>query len=177
MNASTRRGSIITVLGALLMAVSPAMAFDLVAPFADPLRTIPERIPSGVTLPGDMAPVACPGNREFTAPLTVGEAVDTALCNNPRIKSAWAAIKVQAGALGEARAAYLPTVSGTVTGMHSSTRYVSSNSTTTTDGFTLYGAVSWRLFDFGARGANRQAACLGQRWPVMMQHCKRPWRM
>ncbi len=136
----------------------PAAAFDLVAPFKDPLKSSPDELQNGTVLPGDTVPVTCSVDRDFRAPLTLETAVDAALCNNPRIKSTWAAIKVQAGAVGEARAAYLPTVSGTVTGMHSSTRYVSSNSSSTTDGFTLYGAANWRLLDFGGRGANRMAA-------------------
>ena len=49
-----------------------------------------------------------PCAKRFLPPARLGEAVDIALCNNPQIKSSWANIKVQAGALGEARAAICP---------------------------------------------------------------------
>ncbi|MGE3551031.1 MAG: TolC family protein, partial [Geobacter sp.] len=127
-------------------------------PFKDPLNTAPDELQNGTVLPGDVKPVSCISDRDVTVPLTLDMAVDAALCNNPRLKSTWAAIKVQAGAVGEARSAYLPTASGTLTSMHSSTKYESSNHNTTREGFTLYGAATWRLFDFGARLANRKAA-------------------
>ncbi len=41
------------------------------------------------------------------SPLTLSEAMDVAICHNPQLQGTWAAIKVQAAALGEARAAYL----------------------------------------------------------------------
>lgn len=136
----------------------PVAAFDLVVPFKDPLNTAPDELQNGTVLPGDVKPVSCISDRDVTVPLTLDMAVDAALCNNPRLKSTWAAIKVQAGAVGEARSAYLPTASGTLTSMHSSTKYESSNLNTSREGFTLYGAATWRLFDFGARLANRKAA-------------------
>lgn len=40
--------------------------------------------------------------------------MDPALCNNPQLRASWAAIKQQAGAFGEARAAYLPTLNGSL---------------------------------------------------------------
>ena len=131
-------------------------AIDPVTPFKDPLKTLPDVINSGVTLPGDATVMTCQGDMDFSAPLTLSKAVDMALCNNPQIKAAWASIKVQAGALGVAKAAYLPTASATLGRSNSSTTELSSTSTTTGD--TVYGSVSWRLFDFGGRSANQQAA-------------------
>lgn len=142
-----------------LLAVRPVAAFDLVAPFVDPLQTLPPMIESGALLPGDGDPAPCPVSKDFSSPLVLAEAVDLALCNNPQIKSTWAAIKVQAGALGEARAAYLPTLSVTTNRLRTHTTYPGSNFvSTTTNGQTIYGTLAWRLFDFGGREANRESA-------------------
>lgn len=145
---------------AIFMAVAPlASAFDLAAPFIDPLQTLPPIIELGVTLPGDGEPTPCPVSKDFATPLALMEAVDLALCNNPQIRGAWAGIKVQAGALGEARAAYLPTVSGTINRLRTHTAYPGSSvAATTTNGQTIYGTLSWRLFDFGGREATRESA-------------------
>lgn len=143
----------------VLLVARPASAFDLATPFIDPLHTLPPIIESGVSLPGDVEPVPCPVSKDFPSPLALSEAVDLALCNNPQIRSAWAAIKIQAGAVGEARAAYLPTLSATANSMQTHTTYPGSNvAATTTQGQTIYGTLSWRLFDFGGREANRESA-------------------
>jgi outer membrane protein len=132
---------------------------DPAAPFIDPLHTLPKVIESGVVLPGDGKPVSCPVSKDFSTPLALAEAVDLALCNNPQIRAAWASIKVQAGAVGEARAAYLPTLSGTTSYMRTHTVYPGSPyAGTMTDGQTIYGTLAWRLFDFGGRDANRKSA-------------------
>jgi outer membrane protein len=148
----------VVVLSILIFAL-PALAFDFAAPFADPLQTLPKITETGVLLPGDGKPVACPVSKDFSTPLALAEAVDLALCNNPQIKAAWASIKVQAGSVGEARAAYLPTLSGTVNFMRTHSAYPGSKvAATTTEGETIYGTLSWRLFDFGGREANRKSA-------------------
>jgi outer membrane protein len=138
----------------------PAAAFDKLDIFlGDPLRTMPPVIESGAMLPGDDAPVSCPVSKDFTLPLALIEAIDLALCNNPQIKMAWASIKVQAGALGEARAAYFPTLSATASRLRTHTSYPDSQvSASTNYGNTVNGTLGWRLFDFGAREANREAA-------------------
>lgn len=139
--------------------VASAVGFNLDV-LTDPLRTMPPVIGSGATLPGDDAPVTCPVSKDFTQPLALSEAVDLALCNNPQIKIAWANIKVQAGALGEARAAYFPTLSATTSRLRTRTNYPESSFSTDTDNYgnTVNGTLGWRLFDFGGRAANREAA-------------------
>jgi outer membrane protein len=148
------------IIGALVLtAVLPVSAFDLEAHFIDPLHALPETLESGAPLPGDEEPVPCPVSKDFTTPLALAEAVDLALCNNPQIKSAWVAIKIQADSLGEARAAYLPTLSGTITQQQSHTSYPGSSvAAATANGQTIYSTLAWRLFDFGGRDANRQSA-------------------
>lgn len=148
---------------AVLTAAPAAQAFDPLFPLDDPLLAVPEVIDSGTVLPGDAAPPPCPAqydfDSDFAEPLALAVAVDVALCNNPQIRSVWAAIKIQAGAVGEARAAYLPTISGTASRLRNRTRYPDSSvPDSRVTGQTRHGALTWRLLDFGGREANREAA-------------------
>jgi len=166
-DAGKRRGScrrsrlqtaaILLVAG--LLGAGSASAFDPVYPFVDPLRSQPEVLATGVTLPGDSTPVPCPAYKDFATPLALSEAVDLALCHNPQIKSSWANIKIQAGAVGEARAAYLPAVTGSLG--RTNDRIRSSNAfiaPSNIDQNTAQGTLTWRLLDFGGRSANHRAA-------------------
>ena len=136
----------------MLLASEDAWAFD-------PLFTEPEVLETGKLLPGDTEVVKCPAHKEFSFPLTLGDAVDLGLCNNPQIKEAWAKIKVQTGVVGEARAAYFPTLNGSVGNVFDRMIYPGSGvSGSTVNSWTVNGALSWRMLDFGGRGANRLAA-------------------
>ncbi|MEO5340560.1 MAG: TolC family protein [Magnetococcus sp. MYC-9] len=136
----------------------------ITTPWVDPWLTRPPVLDTGKVLPGDSDPPSCPDSTAWTVagvthPLTLSEAVDLALCHNPQVHSAWAAVKVQAVALGEARAAYLPTVSAGISRLTDHTRYPDSKvPSATLHSSTLSGNVQWRLFDFGGRGAKRDAA-------------------
>ena len=149
------------VLGAMLC--GPALAWDamntLSTPIEDPLLTRPPVLDIGTVLPGDSAPAPCSDMDVEGSPLSLTEAVDVALCHNPQVQSAWAAIKVQAAALGESRAAYLPTVTLSASRMDDRTWYPNYPApSTNVQAGTLYGTLSWRLFDFGARKENSRAA-------------------
>lgn len=139
---------------------NPALGFELPYPFfEDPLLSKPDILKKGVILPGDATPISCSQPNDFPRPLALGEAVDIALCNNPQIKATWANIKARYNAVGEARAAYLPNLSGTVNRTkdrinYTDSRYPDSDVTRTT----YQGGLIWRLFDFGGRDANRRAA-------------------
>lgn len=133
----------------------------------DPLLTRPPVLDLGATLPDGGATLACtPFNPEVESskeplkePLALAAAVDMALCHNPQVKAAWAAIKVQAGGLGEARAAYMPTLNATVSKLHNATSYPDGNLPDVyNDGKTKYANLTWRLFDFGTRSANLESA-------------------
>jgi outer membrane protein len=157
-----KRISAVIMVAVLVYAV-PACGFSLLSypPFDDPLRTKPPVLDKGVILPGDKAPVpvSCSAPKDFSQPLALGEAVDITLCNNPQILYSWANIKVRAGAVGEARAAYLPTINAGINRTHDRTSYPSS-SYPTSDIWRTTGqaAMNWRIFDFGGRAANRRAA-------------------
>lgn len=125
----------------------------------DPLLTRPPVLITGATLPGDGAPVQCSSHELSDRPLALAAAVDIALCANPQVQSAWAAIKVQAAALGEANAAYWPTVAAGLSRVNDRTTYPGANLAPTAirDNSKNVG-VSWRLFDFGGRAANKRSA-------------------
>jgi outer membrane protein len=124
----------------------------------DPLGLQPERLRKGATLP-DGSSIACSGSAELSQPLELDRAIDVALCNNPEIRAAWSSIKVQAGELGEARAAYLPSMSLSVSRLanRSGEAFLPGASDAYRNGYQLYGVLTLRLLDFG-RGANNKAA-------------------
>lgn len=133
----------------------------LTTPFVDPLLTRPPELDSGKILPGDQNAYACDSSSHGSAkPLTLSEAIDLALCHNPQVQSAWASIKVQAAQVGETRAAYLPTLNAGFSHLSQKTQYPESqfqvNTERTSDA--QYATLTWRLLDFGGRGANRRSA-------------------
>jgi outer membrane protein len=90
--------------------------------------------------------------------LSLHEAVARALCHNPKTRAAWAAVKAQAAAVGAARAAFLPTVSGSWQDVHDDSMTnvtghpeLSSNTAATVRSESI--ELNWLLFDFGARNA------------------------
>jgi outer membrane protein len=126
----------------------------------DPLWTQPPVLSMGAQLP-DGAPITCPAKLDLTQALSLGEVIDLALCHNPQIKQAWATIKIQAGVLGEARSAYLPNASASYSPrQQTQVNYPQSfyNANSITNGKMAYANLTWRLFDFGGRAANRASA-------------------
>ena len=128
-------------------------------PFDDPLLTRPPRLSEPLRLPGVASALTCPAGFEPGGDLTLGAAIDLALCRDPQVQAAWAAIKQQAAAVGEAQAAYLPTLSLSTSQLDNHTRNPGSGfPDTTSRGETVHAALNWRILDFGGRGANRAAA-------------------
>jgi outer membrane protein len=138
------------VLGASLSGVCAlACAFD-------PLLTQGEL---SVT-PADAFDAVCdtwtPDARQHS--LQLGEAVNRALCANPKTRQAWAGVKARAAALGTARAAYLPTISANLQGVRehsviSIDGHPSLGSDTTANVHSESVSLNWLLFDFGGRAA------------------------
>lgn len=161
MNAKTNWIALAVVSGCAISCNTWAMEFAYT--LKDPLLARPNVLDRSATLPGDATSLVCaplsPEIQNFKYPLALDTAVDIALCHNPQVKAAWAAIKVQAGALGEARAAYMPTLNATVSKLHNATSYPNSNLPDAyNDGKTKYANLTWRLFDFGTRSANLESA-------------------
>jgi len=91
-------------------------------------------------------------------PLSLREAVERSLCSNPKTREAWADVKAQAAAVGVARAAYLPTVSGNWQGVRENSVVDIENHPTLSSAYTATVqsesvSLNWLLFDFGARKA------------------------
>lgn len=91
-------------------------------------------------------------------PLRLAEVVERTLCNNPKTRAAWAAVKARAAGVGVARATYLPTITANLQGVreNSVTRVdnhpmLSSNINSTVHAESV--SLSWLLYDFGGRNA------------------------
>lgn len=123
----------------------------------DPLASeqqLPLRISPQMMLRSGEAPCR---NTLPEGPLTVLDAVDLALCNNPETHALWAAARVQAAQLGSARAAYLPTLDASLAA--SQTRQGGSNTSSYTSRSRSAGVnFSWLLYDFGRREASTENA-------------------
>lgn len=125
----------------------------------DPMSTIPPRISNGPSFP-DSAPIACPSIVNLSIPLGLTEAIDLTLCNNAQLKYAWAGIKNQAAALGEASSAYFPTANFTYS-PHQETRVKYpgfSDSNSISRGRMANANITWRIFDFGGQSGGRISA-------------------
>lgn len=147
------------MVGTASLAVSQAGARDFLAPFDDPLGAVPTVVAGEGVLSEGRGRASCSIDRDFSKPVALAEAVDLALCNNPQIMASWVEIKTQSSLLGEARAAYLPTLSATLNHLRTRTDYSDSNmESTVTRGQAVYATLSWRIFDFGGREANRVSA-------------------
>lgn len=142
-----------------LLAAPPALAGDLSRFLDDPLRAQPQLPEGDRMLPGDSAAAPCPPSWEGAAPLTLALAVDLALCHNPQVHGAWAGIRLQAAGLGEARAAYLPTLNAGLSRVHDRTAYPGADTAASSlNSNTASLNFSWRLFDFGGRAAGQRSA-------------------
>lgn len=94
-----------------------------------------------------------------TIPLRLQEAVERALCKNPKTREAWADVKAAAAAVGKSRSAYLPIVTGNWQGLRDETATNISglpqfdstyrNSVLRVESVSL----NWVLYDFGGREA------------------------
>jgi outer membrane protein len=109
------------------------------------------------TSAGAMAPL-CAFDRAPERPLRLAEAVERTLCNNPKTREAWAAVKAQAAGVGVARAAYLPTVSVNWQGVRDyAVSDIENHPALSSDiASTVRAAsvnLSWTLYDFNGREA------------------------
>jgi outer membrane protein len=141
---------LVTMMAAgLFVATSSAWAFDV-------LRT---EVGISPTPAGAMAPDM--GGCQFgllSRPLLLTEAIERALCGNPKTREAWADVKIQAAGLGVARSAYLPTISGNGQLMRDNsvtdvTGHPTLSSATLATINTESVSLNWTLYDFGARAA------------------------
>lgn len=168
------RGVAVLMAWALASAVPPARAQDAQQPAAprpadwlypvqDPLHVFPPPVIADLPLPADAGiavPDDCkhveaawlPAPGEQVPELGLQEAIDRAVCHNPELRQNRAMVQGAGAALGQAKAAYWPTVSGSISRIEQAQSY---------DGPSLNDdriyatskniAVGWRVFDFGQR--------------------------
>ena len=137
----------------------PDWAERLGTPFNDPLLTRPPVLDTGSLLPDDTTAMPCPdADSPLPQPLTLGAAVATALCHNPRLQRSWATIRVHAAQLGEARSAYLPTLQLGISRQDERNSTPSWSRPAERQYTSEFATLTWRLLDFGGRNANQRAA-------------------
>ncbi len=90
--------------------------------------------------------------------LTLAEAVGLALANNPRTAASWAAVEAQGAAVGQARAAYLPTVSVQAGLARDDVGSSSPVGSGVSNSASVSVAATYLLYDFGQREASERAA-------------------
>jgi outer membrane protein len=96
--------------------------------------------------------------RELGEPLRLQEAVERALCNDPKTREAWVNVKVRAAAVGVGRAAFLPTISAQWQDVRddSATDVTGRPDLSSADRASIHSSsvsLSWVLYDFGGRSA------------------------
>lgn len=132
--------------------VSPAHAFDVL------------RAEQGISesAAGVFVPV-CQFEKAPGRPLRLQEAVERALCGNPKTRAAWAAVKAQAAGVGVARAAYLPQASANWQGVRVNSvtdveNHPSLSSNINANVRSVGVNLNWLLYDFGGREAGLRNA-------------------
>jgi outer membrane protein len=91
-------------------------------------------------------------------PLLLADAVDRVLCTHPKTRARWADVKAQAAAVGQARAAYLPTLSANWQGVRDHSKidvddHPNLGSDVTSNVQSESVSLNWLLYDFGGREA------------------------
>jgi outer membrane protein len=142
------------------MAMLAALGASQLARAADPWHVMGEApaSPTQSMLDEGSVDTTCP-TQPLGSPLGVFEAIERALCSNPKTRGAWADVKASAAALGLAKAAYLPTLNGTVqyVGEHVRTGVKGQPALDTAHSEhvgTQTLSLTWVLYDFGSRGAD-----------------------
>jgi outer membrane protein TolC len=100
---------------------------------------------------GPTGPSPCPDPAAVPETLRLVEAIDLALCHNPRTRQSWAIARQAAAEVGVARSERLPTVDALIDLERREVRNIENP-----QGVTLLPAsvgFSWLLFDFGGRDA------------------------
>ena len=126
---------------------------------ADPLRQFGSVPATAANHMFDSSPAVdgCVDNSQVD--LALLDIVSSALCHNPKTREAWANVKVQTAQVGVTKAAYLPTLNGTLQEAKDS----STSHGTSADPFVVQSdsryqnaalTLNWVLYDFGARSAS-----------------------
>jgi outer membrane protein len=157
-----RRGLALPLAVLLLAGAAPAPArgYDLLNDPLNAMGGVPAT-PAKDLLPD--AGNACQSAGPLPSPLGLADAVERALCNNPRTRQSWANVKAQAAAVGTGWSAYLPTLSGTSRFSHTDRRinfpgHGEYDTHARSYNMDLGLNLNWVLYDFGLRAANLESA-------------------
>ena len=138
---------LLTALGVTLIGNSSATyAFDMIE-LTDPFNTLGQQT----------TPPSARSTAEDSI-LSLDDAVQLALANNPRVASAWAAVRIQGAGLGLAESAFLPTLSAQIQFGRSDTGQALPGGLSISEQAAASAALNYLLYDFGARRATRDAA-------------------
>ena len=131
----------------------PALAWDPPIDIFDTVHEVPKYVTDDLLHGANVCIF-----KTVSDPITLVEAVERALCNNPVTRQTWANIKIQAAAVGVARAGYFPQVKASLQDSwqtSGSTVAGHPNFDSDTQYPTLAESISlsWILYDFGGRSA------------------------
>src|SRR5947208_13802926 len=90
------------------------------------------------------------------SPLTLVQAIDIALANNPQTRTAWLSARAAEFAVGSARSAYFPEIDMLANATRARAATPGAGATTTIVAPSL--ALTYLLFDFGGRAADVEQA-------------------
>lgn len=119
---------------------------------SDPLGTEKMLPPKPASYLGSASTDSC-GAPASKGALNLLDVVNLTLCNNPQTREAWANARFQAAQVGVGRAAYLPNLDASASAGRD---LEGDNAGENRRSISL--AISYLLFDFGARSANLEAA-------------------
>lgn len=148
--AIRRHLAALPVWAALCLQGAAAWGLDL----QDPLRSR-SQLDQGINS-------VCPAFNTQT-PLTLDDIITQALCRNPQTRESYAAIENQAALLGNARAAYLPSLNASLGHNVTNTSNAQAGEFVSSREGEFYQSsgnltLSWLLYDFGARAASHRRA-------------------
>ena len=143
-----------------LVNIAPVYGYDLLEDPLNALNEVSATPAKNLLADGNNS---CQFNEPLPSPLSLLDAVERALCNNPKTRQAWANVKAQAAAVGTGWSAYLPTLHGTSRLTHSDRRiHFPGNGEYDTQVKSFNSNVAfnlnWVLYDFGLRTANLESA-------------------
>lgn len=126
------------------------LALPALAEQPDPFATqrLVAASPAG-SVQRNVLPAPCQDEHSSTAPLSLADVVERALCNNPQTREVWANARYQAALVGAGESAYLPSLS--LDGKES--RNWSDGGSTASRSLKTTLSLSYVLYDFGARDA------------------------
>jgi TolC family type I secretion outer membrane protein len=112
------------------------------------------------TPPANAVPPPLPKQTVVTPPsnVTLDQAIDTALTNNPDTRAAWFEARAAEAALGSSRSAYFPEVDLNASLTRSRNAAQGGRSITLSDSYGPSVTINYLLFDFGGRNATVEQA-------------------